>query len=160
MKSACFVLLALTAAAQTPPPDQSGSVSGVVTDAVTHMPVKKAMVTVIPGGNAGHGTAGSASTDASGAFTLTNLQAGQYRMMIQHPSYPQARFGGVSKNIEVKTGESAGPVSVELIPGATVSGHIVDEDGDPLPNCFVQVHPIKNPEQGVPLMGTSPSNQE
>lgn len=160
MRPAWFLLLAVTAAAQTPP-DQTGSVSGVVTDAVTHMPVKKAMVTLNPGGNlAGHGMAGSASTDASGAFAIANLQAGQYRLVIQHQSYPQARFGGVAKNIEIKAGEAAAPVNVELIPGASVSGHIVDEDGDSLPNCFVQVHPAKNFDQGVPMMGFSSSNQD
>jgi protocatechuate 3,4-dioxygenase beta subunit len=161
MKPAWLLLLALTAAAQTPAPDQTGSVSGVVTDAITHMPVKKTMVTINPNGNfSGRVLPQAATTDASGAFTLTNLQAGQYRLVFQHQSYPQARFGGVAKNIEIKAGESASPVNVELIPGAAVSGHIADEDGDPLPNCFVQVHPAKNLDQGVPMMGFSNSNQE
>lgn len=161
MKPAWFLLLALTACAQTPSPDQTGSVSGVVTDAVTHMPVKKTMVTINPNGNfSGRVVPQSATTDASGAFTLTNLQAGQYRLIFQHQSYPQARFGGVSKNIEIKAGESAAAVNVELIPGAAVSGRIVDEDGDPVANCFVQVHPAKNLEQGVPMMGFSNSNQD
>jgi protocatechuate 3,4-dioxygenase beta subunit len=161
MKAAGFLLLALNAGAQTAPPDQTGSVSGVVTDAVTHMPVKKTMVTINPNGNfSGRVQPQGATTDAAGAFTLTNLQAGQYRLMFQHQSYPQARFGGVAKNIEIKAGESAGPVNVELIPGAAVSGHIVDEDGDPVSNCYVQVHPAKNLDQGVPMMGSSNSNQD
>ena len=110
---ASFLLCALIAVAQT---DPSGSVSGVVTDAVTHIPVRKTMVTINPNGNFPK-PAGpqSTMTDASGAFTLSNLQAGRYTMRFQHQNYPQARFGGVSKNIEIKPGESAGPVSVELI---------------------------------------------
>jgi hypothetical protein len=48
---------------------------------------------------------------------------------------------------------------VELIPGAAVSGHIVDEDGDPLPTCGVQIHPAKHPEQGVQINGSTPSDE-
>ena len=160
MKAAWFLVLTLTAAAQSAGTDQTGSVTGVVTDAITHIPVKKTMVTINPNGNFSGRNAGtqSATTDAGGAFTITNLQAGPYRMMFQHQNYPQARFGGVFKTVEIKAGESAGPVNVELIPGAAVSGHSVDEDGDPLPNCNVQVHPAKNPEQGVPMAGNSQSN--
>ena len=75
-------------------------------------------------------------------------------------NYPQARFGGVAKNIEVKAGETAGPVNVELIPGAVVSGRVIDEDGDPLQNCYVQIRPARDPAQGVQMMGNSGSNQD
>jgi hypothetical protein len=161
MRAAWFLLFSLTAAAQTAATDQTGAVTGVVTDALTHMPVKKAMVTINPNGpfTKPVGTQ-STTTDASGAFTLSNLQAGKYRMMFQQQNYPQARFGGVAKTVEIKAGESAGPMNVELIPGAAVSGHIVDEDGDPIPHCYVQIHPAKNPNQGVPMTGSSGSNQE
>ncbi|HTB10678.1 MAG TPA: carboxypeptidase-like regulatory domain-containing protein [Bryobacteraceae bacterium] len=152
------MLFALIAAAQT---DPTGSVSGVVTDAVTHIPVRKAMVTISPAGNFAKPVAPqSTMTDASGAFTINALQAGQYRLMFQHPNYPQARFGGVSKFVEIKAGEAAASLSVELIPGAAVSGHVSDEDGDPLSNCPVQIHPAKNSEQGVAMMGGSGSNLE
>jgi hypothetical protein len=159
MRTLLIVLLTFSACAQTPPPDQTGSVSGVVTDAITHMPVKKAMVTTNPIGNFKlYLGPQSASTDASGAFTLHDLPAGQYKLMFQHQSYPQARFGGAAKTVDVKAGETAGPVNVELIPGASVTGHIVDEDGDPLQGCFVEIRSAKNPEQGVSMTGSSASD--
>jgi len=160
MRLPFFALVVVTAAAQST--DQTGGISGVVTDAVTRLPVKKTMVSAQPLGDmAGRTrTPAAATTDASGAFAVTDLQAGKYRLMFQHQNYPQARFGGVVKTIEVKAGESAGPLNIELMPGAAVSGHIVDEDGDPLPGCFVQIHPAKNPEQGSPIMGNSSSNQD
>lgn len=159
MRAAWLLLFAACADAQTAGPDQTGGVTGIVTDALTHMPVRKAMVSILPMGNFRGGNQGvqGAVTDAGGTFKITNLQAGQYRLMIQHLNYPQARFGGVSKNVEVKAGETGSPVTVELIPGAAVSGHIADEDGDPLMNCNVQVHPASNPEQGVPMTGMSMS---
>ncbi|MGA3205478.1 MAG: carboxypeptidase-like regulatory domain-containing protein [Bryobacteraceae bacterium] len=162
MKPVCFVLFAITAAAQTTAaPDQTGSVTGVVIDAITRVPVRKTIVsanqiTRIGGPNQG---SPSAITDAGGAFTLTNLPAGRCHLVFQQQNYPQARFGGFSKEVEVKAGENTGPMTVELIPGAAVSGHIVDDDGDPLPTCGVQIHPAKHPEQGVQISGSTPSDE-
>jgi hypothetical protein len=160
--AALFLFFALAAGAQTAGTDQTGGVTGVVTDAVTKMPVKKTVVTINPMGNIGgrNQTMQSAVTDASGAFTITNLQAGHYRIQFQQQNYPQARFGGVTKNVDVKPGESTGPVTVELIPGASISGHVTDEDGDPLQGCNVQVHPAKHLEQGVQMSGSLPSNDD
>lgn len=158
MKWAWF-LVAVAAAAQTA--DQTGSVSGVVTDAVTHIPVKKTMVSINPIGNTlQHQTPAATITDAGGAFTIANLQAGRYRIVFQNQNYPQARFSQVAKNIEIKAGETAGPVNVELIPGAAVSGRVIDEDGDPLQNCYVQIHSSGHPREGVQMMGNSGSNQD
>jgi protocatechuate 3,4-dioxygenase beta subunit len=156
------LLLALTAAAQTTPLDQTGTITGTVTDAITKLPIKKTIVSVNPMGNFNGRNPGSsaATTDAAGAFTLTNLQPGKYRMSFQNQTYPQARFGQVSKTVEVKAGETNAPVTMELMPGAALTGHIVDEDGDPLPNCFVQLHPAKNPQQGVNMSGSTGSNQD
>jgi protocatechuate 3,4-dioxygenase beta subunit len=157
MKAAAFLLLGVFSAGQ----DQTGSVSGTVTDAITHMPVKKTMVTISPNGNFANPVGPQwATTDAAGAYNLTGLQPGKYRLSFQEPHYPQARFGGVSKTVEIKAGEAAGTVNMELIPGAAVSGHITDEDGDALSNCYVQIHPAKNPDQGVQMMGSSGSNQD
>jgi hypothetical protein len=156
------LLLTLTAAAQTTPPDQTGTITGTVTDAITKLPIKKTIVSVNPMGNPNGRNQGSsaATTDAAGAFILSNLQPGKYRMTFQNQTYPQARFGGVVKTVEVKAGETNPPIAVELMPGAALTGHIVDEDGDPLPNCFVQLHLAKNPQQGVNMSGSTGSNQD
>jgi hypothetical protein len=157
MKVAWLVLAPLIAAQS----DQTGTLSGTVTDAVTHVPVKKVMVSANPmnvqGQNQGPQ---SVLTDASGAFTLSGLAAGKYRVNFQHQSYPQARFGGLSKTVEVKAGDTAGILNIDLMPGSSVTGRIVDEDGDPIANCYVQVHPAKSPGDMVPMSGSTASNQE
>jgi hypothetical protein len=157
-----LLLFAVSAAGQTAGSDQTGGISGSVTDAVTHLPVKKAMVSVNGMGNFNGRNPGQqgAMTDSSGTFTIGNLPAGKYQLTIHQQNYPQTRFGGAAKTVEVKAGETAGPVAVELIPGAVVSGHIVDEDGDPMPSCRVEIRQAKNPEQGVPMLGFSPSNED
>jgi hypothetical protein len=160
VRGAWFLLIAVTSAAQTAGTNQTGSVSGIVTDAVTHIPIKKAMVSINAMNIAQNAGPQATTTDASGAFSIANLQAGRYRLAFVHEKYPQARFGGVGKTVDIKAGESAGPIAVELMPGAALSGHVVDEDGDPMPNCYVQIHPAKNPEEGVQMGGSSGSNPE
>ena len=83
------------------------------------------------------------TTDASGSFAFNSLGPGSYQLSVTHRNYP-ARRGGVRKTVQVTATENAPTVSVELIPGASLSGHVVDEDGDPLSGCMVQIHSAKN----------------
>src|SRR5580700_3457081 len=116
MRSVFFALLAVSAAAQNQSSDQTGGVTGMVRDSVSHQPVKKAMVSVngiaVAGPQRNQG-AQSATTDATGTFSIDSLPPGTYQLMVQHQNYPQARFGAVQKRVEVKAGEKAGPVEVE-----------------------------------------------
>ena len=157
MKPLSLLLLAAGAFAQSGS-DQTGSVSGVVTDAITKMPVKKTLVSInammtTPGQNQ---SASAALTDSGGAYTLSNLAPGRYRLRFQQQSYPQA----LSRAVEIKAGEAASPVNVELIPGASVTGRIVDEEGDPIRNCNLEVHHANNPQQYAQMTGTTSSNED
>jgi hypothetical protein len=136
------ILLACLAPAQ----DQSGSVSGVVLDTVTHQPIRKATVHFDPlGGGMGAGAtipvSKSTVTDAAGSFTLANVDPGKYSVTAQHANYLDGRGLGASKTVEIKAGENAASINVELIPGASISGHVVDEDGDPMNGCGVLATP-------------------
>jgi hypothetical protein len=137
MSWAIVGMLALAAAAQDP----TGSLAGTVIDAATRQPVKHAMVNLYNRegprpGDPGHAT----STDASGAFSFDGLAEGAYLVNATHSNYPP---GGARPTtlVEVKAGEKNGSIVVELKPGAVVTGHIVDEDGDPLTGCLVRAYP-------------------
>jgi len=151
MRATLLSLVAIAAAAQ----DQTGRIEGVVLDAISHQPVKKAAVSVnfmgsTPGQTQVQNRQGVV-TDASGAFAFNGLPAGRYQLTVMHQSYPQARMGGVRKNVQVSPSATAARVTVELVPGATVGGRIVDEDGDPLSGCNVRLHSAKSFNQGVPM---------
>lgn len=136
---------------------QSGRVEGVVLESASRQPVKKAIVSLRPiiMSSSQNQAPQAITTDATGAFAFEGLLAGQYQLAVTHPDYPQANAGGVHKTVQVSSSETAPSISVELVPGASVSGHIVDEDGDPLNGCFVTLRAAKNPNQGM-LMRSTP----
>lgn len=159
MRAAVFLLLATAVVAQ----EQTGMISGVVRDSVSQLPVKKAAVTLNP--RDVHGpqqavTPRSVITDSTGSFTISNLAAGKYVLIVQQENYPQRGSPQVSKKVEVKPGETGEKLTLELIPGAVVSGHVLDEDGDPLSGCFVQVISPTNPNQGVFARGFQSNNED
>src|SRR4051794_26183515 len=97
----------------------------------------------------------TAKTDASGTFAVRDLPPGSYSLNVSHSKYSQVR-GPASKTVELKAGESA-HVSFELTPGATITGRVVDEDGDPLPGCMPQVLPAR-PLDPVVIGGSDASD--
>ncbi len=121
-------LFAIAAAAQ----DQTAQISGTVVDAATHQPVKHATVNLMA---PNHGIQPT-STDATGAFSFDALAEGQYVLSATHQNYPPVQ--GRSRKVEVKAGEHAGSITIEMTPGAVIAGHVFDEDGDPLSGCYVQ----------------------
>ncbi len=159
MRLAILCVAAMSAVAQ----DQTGAIEGVVLDAATHQPIKKATVSLnfvgMTRGANQNNAPQTTTTDFNGGFSFSALPAGDYRLIVTHQNYPQDR-GGVHKSIRVSAGETASRLTLELVPGGAISGRIVDEDGDPLIGCFVQPHPAKNVNQGVPMMMRAPLARE
>jgi uncharacterized protein (DUF2141 family) len=89
MRATLLSLLAIAAAAQ----DQTGRIEGVVLDAISHQPVKKAAVSVNFMGSTRGQTqvqnGQAAITDASGTFAFNGLPAGRYQLTVMHQSYPR-----------------------------------------------------------------------
>ena len=72
-----------------------------------------------------------------------DLKPGEYSLSVERPDYP------TGETMTVSPSEGPDPVRVELIPGAVVSGRILDEDGDPLNGCWAQARRVEHPEQIV-----------
>jgi len=145
--------------------DQTGSVGGVVTDAVSHQPVKKATVTLnFAGGMVGvrgqDARPPSAITDLTGSFSMNNLTPGRYQVMVQHQNYPPAQYGPVQKSIEVKAGEKAAPIEMQLIPPTVATGHVLDEDGDPMSGCSVEARRVAIGNQSFGLRSAPASVED
>jgi hypothetical protein len=140
MKAALLFLLVLRAVAQ----DRTGSIIGVVADSVSHQPLRKVRMSLTLGNQPPET---QASTDDAGAFAFHDLKPGQYRLTAERPDYPTWNA------ITVSPSQDPEPVHIELVPGAVVSGRILDEDGDPLPGCSAQARRVEHPEQIVSRSG-------
>ncbi|MBN9662995.1 MAG: carboxypeptidase regulatory-like domain-containing protein [Acidobacteria bacterium] len=123
---------------QQPP----GSISGSVVDAAKGEPVTEATVTaqaIGPGGMA------SVRVDRAGQFSAENLQPGQYYVQASHQSYPgPLGLPQAGVTVEVEPGKATTGIVVKLAPAGTISGRILSDDGEPLPNCgvFLSAAPI------------------
>ena len=129
-----------------PPVDgPKGSLEGTVVNSVTGAPIKKAQVFI----NSMTGVSqSSAVTDLSGRFVARDLAPGGYMLSAAHDQFPNfgGRHGNPFSNVTLQPGERKTDVSIALTPGASLSGRVVDEAGDPMSNCSVQ--PMHFQQQG------------
>jgi hypothetical protein len=108
------------------------SVSGTVINAKTHEPIKKAAVML------NGATSLSAVTDAGGNFSFRSLPAGTYWVMANQADFSaKQRRGQMAQSVTVGEGEEKSGLEVALQPGASVSGRVLNEDGQPVPHCSV-----------------------
>jgi hypothetical protein len=142
MKASPVVLLASLLLVEVAAQDRKGSITGIVVDSVSHQPVRKVMVSLALGLQP---LETRASTDNAGAFAFHDLKPGEYNLGVERSDYPDP----AQRTITVSPSEDPDPVRVELIPGAVVSGRILDEDGDPLNGCWAQARRAEHPEQIV-----------
>ena len=146
MKASSVVLFASLLLVEAAAQDRKGSITGIVVDSVSHQPVRKAMVTLeFPSTDPLQPQFTRANTEDAGAFAFHGLKPGQYRLAVERRDYTAPAW----KTITVGPSEDPDPVRVELIPGAVVSGRILDEDGDPLNGCWAQARRVERPEQIV-----------
>lgn len=107
--------------------NQRGTISGVVKAAGTASPIQGALIDI----TSGH-TRNSIVTDVHGRYAFRNMPAGQY---LVRASY-RAPIGQ-NRIITLRSEMSTKSVDFDLqIPGA-ISGRVVDEMGEPLPDFLV-----------------------
>jgi hypothetical protein len=132
MKAAAILpvlaMAALSLRAQAPAA-KPGSLEGVVTNSVTGEPVKKAAVQL--------GDKYTAITDAAGHFHFDNLTPGGYIVTADKDGFMAT--GAPRQPVTVAEEQHVQDVAIKLMPLATVSGHVFDEDGDPIPRTQVAV---------------------
>ncbi len=133
-----FLLFAAALSAQQAPPSKPGKVEGVVLNSVTNDPVKKATVTLQ---GLAQPTNHSAVTDATGHFHFDSVEPGKYIAIANRAGYIPAQESmrnPWAKPITVAEEQEVKDVAVKLVPLAVVSGHVFDEDGDPMARAQVQ----------------------
>ena len=115
-----------------PPLTGKSTLSGIVINAKTHEPVKKANVMINGATNL------SAITDAGGNFSFRALPAGEYWVMANQADFTGGRRRGqMALHESLGDGEEKTGVELSLQPGAGIGGRVLNEDDQPVPNCAV-----------------------
>jgi len=130
--------LASPVAAQSPPEDLPPAIiEGSVINIQNSRTVPRASVTLMRIKGTGNK---SQRCDSSGHFIFQNVDPGSYRLMAQRQGF----FSDASKReyqptIDVAAGEHVKNVPVRLMPAAVVSGEVLDEYNDPVPDVEIRL---------------------
>lgn len=130
-------------AAQVPPdaaPRQGFRIVGVLLDAASNQPVSGALVSITASPE--RESSQSVQTGAGGHFSFGSLPPGKYSLTASaRGSRPQ----GLNQHGNYFTGVAVGPnldsehVVFRLQPDATIEGHVVDEENEPVRNATIQL---------------------
>jgi len=133
-----LILVAGTVCAQTPAA-KPGSIEGVVTNSVTNEPVKKAVVTLED--TKSHDKNRTMTTDAMGHFQFDGVNPGAYSLAADRDGYLGSQSSPLVRAAQVTVADEqhVQDVALKLLPLATLSGHVLDDDGDPIVRADVAV---------------------
>ena len=113
----------------TPP---KPSIGGTVTDETTGEPLRKAYLKLSPRRAQNHNDPNRnivAISDAKGDFSFKDLEPGDYSLSAQKPGY----LATSAEDLQVSETHSVTDVRVRLLRLSTISVHVLDPDGDPIP---------------------------
>ncbi len=131
----CILSALLPASGQdSSPAPKASSIAGTVVQEPASQPLKKVLVQVIAedqkqGGNY------TASTDADGHFHIENVVPGRYRIFLEKAGFDGVNARGLQSDINVvsvQAEQSLHDLLLRMLPTATISGRVTDEDGDPM----------------------------
>jgi protocatechuate 3,4-dioxygenase beta subunit len=140
--SVLSVLLAASSVAQNPATENSASdkstfvVEGRVDQGADAQPIRKVDVSLVPR-EGRQNDQYAATTDAEGKFQIRGVKPGRYRVVLQHVSFRQSG-GRMGTPLILNSAADARNLVFHMQAGATISGKVVDSDGDPMANVSVQ----------------------
>lgn len=142
MLTVVFLSLALSLPAQqsSSASQKMASIAGMVVKDQGGEPVKKANVQVI---NEDHDSSNyTAITDAEGHFQVESMEPGRYRVFVERAGFieiDQRRHHSDGTEISLQPGQRLKDMVLRVLPAAVITGRVLDEDGDPMPNVEVSL---------------------
>jgi protocatechuate 3,4-dioxygenase beta subunit len=126
-------------ARDTAPATGTSVIRGRVIDASTGTPLRKAVVSI---SSAELRESRSASTDTEGGYEFVDLPAGQFNMTVTKPGYVNLIYGQRApdepgKQLRLGDKQVVAKVDYSLPRGAVVTGRVLDEYGEPVPDVMV-----------------------
>ncbi|MGC1638286.1 MAG: carboxypeptidase-like regulatory domain-containing protein [Candidatus Acidiferrales bacterium] len=142
---ACLSIVALPCFGQEPaasanPSDQDNqfcTIAGIIVSANTKEPLKRAQIVISKeeGGSDDHPR--SASSDASGHFSIDHIAAGRYDLSVSRTGYLATQYGQDQPDkpgavLTLVAGQKMTDLLFRLQRTAVIAGRITDEDGEPV----------------------------
>ena len=113
-------------------------------NAGTGEPLHKAIVEAWPVANRRgmDESAGTAETDATGRFEIGGLAPGRYTLRAQRNGFVSQEYGerapgNAGTTLTLSAGQKVPDITFRLVPAAVISGHVYDEDGEPIVSARV-----------------------
>ncbi|MGB7760592.1 MAG: carboxypeptidase-like regulatory domain-containing protein [Bryobacteraceae bacterium] len=154
------IFLGVAAMAQPPADQKAATIEGTVINSVTKVPLRKVEVTLTngeitqemaammqqfkPGGPAQESPKVttktlSATTDAAGKFRFDNVAPGTYWLTGKKAGFEDGTYSGSGDegSLRISAGQESVQADLKLVPYGTLSGMVVDEDGEPFPSATV-----------------------
>lgn len=137
-------MLVAWAAAQTAPApnpkDEKCSLEGRVVNASGGAPIKKASLTLASSGSPLGAT--KTETDDEGHFAFRDLDPGRYTLTGEKAGFARQAYGARSnpstgRALVLSKGQQTKDLVFKLTPAAVITGRLLDEEGEPVPNAIV-----------------------
>jgi hypothetical protein len=127
-------------AAEKPKEEKKGSIEGRVVNGVTGEALKK--VTLMLAGSGSSARPATADTDDSGNFAFKELDAGKYQLLAERTGFARQAYGArrsalSGTTLSLSAGQTIKDLLFKLAPNAVISGRVLDEDGEPVPNVTI-----------------------
>ncbi len=128
------------------------SIVGVVSNSLTGKPLDEVHVQLIQlGANRQQsGPAYGAITRGNGSFSIAGIAPGKYMLSCERMGYVDMAPKRMKDMFVTVDTVSRLDLRLEMVPAVIISGHVLDEYGDPLPDFQVVVEPV---EEKIPFAG-------
>jgi hypothetical protein len=122
-------------------PEEMCTIEGVVVKATTGDPLKKAVLSLTK--VEGHSQPKNATSDTSGHFQIKNVEPGRYHLYATRNGYARQEYGQRTTHasgtiLTLTAGQHLNDISFRLTPAVVITGHVYDEDGEPVAGAGVQ----------------------
>ena len=124
---------------QGAPSQEAPYLAGTVVDEPGSHPLKRVLVQAVAEDQHQNGTY-SATTDTDGHFRIDNMTPGRYRVFFEKTGFAEVNGRGHRADVNVITIPPDKPLDdlvFHMLPTAVITGHVSDEDGDPMANVRV-----------------------
>jgi hypothetical protein len=153
MKPAALLLMLCASLAAQP-----ASVEGTVVNRTNGQPMSGVHVRLILGESTDSPEAYGATSNEAGHFSFPQLKPGSYLTLADRVGFFQMQPKGnktAGVYTTIKPGEPLTDLKLEMAARAVITGHVLDDNGDPLGNCYVQLMPVP-PDTAVQPLGRGP----